>query len=71
MRLVGNRGTSPDGAGLGAKLPDPLSVGGRGLPLIAALADAATFTPGQAGQVLLRITKRLTPQSPSSPARPG
>lgn len=60
---VGNSGTSPDGAGLRAKLPDPLTVGGRGLPLIAALADTATFSPGPSGQVLLRITKHLTPKS--------
>lgn len=59
---VGNRGSSPDGAGLRAELPDPLTIGGRGLPLIAALADTATFTTGQPGQVLLRITKHLTPQ---------
>jgi serine/threonine-protein kinase RsbW len=61
---VGNRGSSPDGAGLRAGLPDPLTVGGRGLPLIAALADTATFTPGEPGQVMLRITKRLTPPAP-------
>lgn len=59
---VGNRGNSPEGGGLRAELPDPLTIGGRGLPLIAALADAATFTTGQPGQVLLRITKHLTPQ---------
>ena len=60
---VGNSGTSPDGAGLRAQLPEPLTIGGRGLPLIAALADTAAFTPGPAGQVSLRISKRLTPQS--------
>jgi serine/threonine-protein kinase RsbW len=60
---VGNRGTSPDGVGLRAGLPDPLTVGGRGLPLITALADTAAFTPGEPGQVMLRITKRLTPPS--------
>jgi serine/threonine-protein kinase RsbW len=57
---VGNQGTSPDGSGLRAGLPDPLTIGGRGLPLIAALADSAAFTESQSGQVLLRITKRLT-----------
>ncbi|MFI5931862.1 ATP-binding protein [Actinoplanes sp. NPDC051494] len=56
---VGNRGTSPDGAGLRAALPAPLTIGGRGLPLITALADTATFVPGPPGQVLLRMTKRL------------
>lgn len=58
---VGNRGASPDGAGLLAELPHPLTIGGRGLPLIAALADTATFAAGQPGQVLLRMTKQLTP----------
>jgi len=57
---VGNRGGTPNGAGLDASLPDPLTVGGRGLPLIAALADTAAFVAGPPGQVLLRITKRLT-----------
>lgn len=59
---VGNSGSNPDGAGLDAELPDPLTVGGRGLPLIAALADTATFAAGRPGQVLLRMTKRLRPQ---------
>ena len=59
---VGNRGTSPDGSGLAAALPDPLTIGGRGLPLIAALADTATFTTGRPGEVLLRMTKHLTPR---------
>jgi serine/threonine-protein kinase RsbW len=59
---VGNRGDSPDGAGLRAELPDPLTVGGRGLPLIAALADGATFTAERPGEVTLRMTKRLTAQ---------
>lgn len=66
---VGNRGRTPDGAGLTAELPDPLTVGGRGLPLIAALADTAAFVAGQPGRVLLRITKHLTamPASAASP----
>ncbi|MFI6128179.1 ATP-binding protein [Micromonospora sp. NPDC051141] len=57
---VGNRGSAPDGGVLVAGLPDPLTVGGRGLPLIAALADAVAFVPGPPGEVLIRITKRLT-----------
>lgn len=57
---VGNRGSTPNGAGLDAELPAPLTVGGRGLPLIAALADAAAFVAGPPDQVLLRITKHLT-----------
>jgi serine/threonine-protein kinase RsbW len=57
---VGNHGSTPDGGGgLTAELPGPLTVGGRGLPLIAALADTAAFVDGQPGHVLLRMTKRL------------
>jgi serine/threonine-protein kinase RsbW len=56
---IGNRGSAPGGALLAAELPDPLTVGGRGLPLIAALADKAAFLDEQPGQVLLRMTKRL------------
>lgn len=56
---VGNHGRTPDGAGLDADLPAPLTIGGRGLPLITALADTATFVTGPPGQVLLRITKHL------------
>jgi serine/threonine-protein kinase RsbW len=56
---VGNRGSAPNGDGLTAQLPGPLTVGGRGLPLIAALADTAAFVDGQAGHVLLRMTKHL------------
>jgi serine/threonine-protein kinase RsbW len=63
---VGNRGSNPDGAGLTTDLPDPLTIGGRGLPLIAALADTAAFVAGQPGQVLLRITKHLTAVRPSA-----
>ena len=63
---VGNRGNNPDGVGLTANLPDPLTIGGRGLPLIAALADTAAFVPGHVGQVLLRITKRFTAVQPSA-----
>lgn len=56
---VGNLGSTPSDARLDADLPDPLTVGGRGLPLIAALADTATFVAGPPNQVLLRITKHL------------
>lgn len=38
---------------------DPLARGGRGLPLIAAFADSASFVDTQPGQVKLRITKDL------------
>ncbi|WP_175441284.1 ATP-binding protein [Micromonospora humi] len=57
---VGNRGVTPDDDTLAAGLPAPLTVGGRGLPLIAALADTATFVAGPPDRVLLRITKHLT-----------
>jgi anti-sigma regulatory factor (Ser/Thr protein kinase) len=57
---VGNRGSAPGPAGLDAELPAPLTVGGRGLPLIAALADSAAFVAAPPDHVLLRITKRLT-----------
>ncbi|MGC4768497.1 ATP-binding protein [Micromonospora sp. DT44] len=56
---VGNRGSTPDAAKLDADLPAPLTIGGRGLPLIAALSDVATFVDGPPDQVLLRITKNL------------
>lgn len=57
---VGNRGDVPDNSGLSAALPAPLTVGGRGLPLIGALADSASFARGRPGEVLLRMTKKLT-----------
>ncbi|GIJ23557.1 ATP-binding protein [Micromonospora lutea] len=56
---VGNRGSTPTDAALDAALPAPLTVGGRGLPLIAALADSAAFVAGPPDRVLLRITKHL------------
>src|SRR5688500_2951385 len=65
---VGNRGSTPTGGGLTADLPDPLTVGGRGLPLIAALADTAAFVVGPPGRVLLRITKHLA-DVPVAPIR--
>ena len=56
---VGNGGTNPNGTNIPTELPDPLTVGGRGLPLIAALADTAAFIPAPPGRVLLRMTKQL------------
>jgi serine/threonine-protein kinase RsbW len=56
---VGHRGTHPNGVIIAAELPEPLTVHGRGLPLIAALADTAAFVPAPPGRVLLRMTKRL------------
>jgi serine/threonine-protein kinase RsbW len=57
--LVGNAGANRHGPRITAGLPDPLTAGGRGLPLIAALADTAAFVPTPHGQVLLRMTKEL------------
>jgi len=65
---VGNRGRSPDNTRLDADLPTPLTIGGRGLPLIGALADTAAFVNKAPGQVLLRITKHLT-EARAAPAR--
>ncbi|GAA0577798.1 hypothetical protein GCM10010172_73270 [Paractinoplanes ferrugineus] len=56
---ISNRGITPDGARFSAGLPDPLTVGGRGLPFMAALADSATFAAEDSGQVVLRIQKDL------------
>ena len=56
---VGNAGTNRQCPRIDAKLPDALAVGGRGLPLIATLADTAAFVPTAHGHVLLRITKQL------------
>jgi serine/threonine-protein kinase RsbW len=58
---VGNAGTNRHQGRIPADPPDPLTTGGRGLPLIAALADTAAFISTQPGHVLLRITKQLTP----------
>ena len=68
---ISNRGKPPDGAGFDSGLPDPLTVGGRGLPFIAALADSAGFVDAPPGEVRLRVRKRLTEaaHSPSSGAR--
>jgi len=57
--VVGNRGDNVDRGKLTADPPDPLAQSGRGLPLIAALADSATFATTQPGHVLLSITKAL------------
>jgi serine/threonine-protein kinase RsbW len=56
---VGNAGINRYGSHIAAELPDPLTVGGRGLPLIAALADTGAFVPTPPGHVLLSITKQL------------
>jgi len=61
MLEICNEGTNDNEANLSAEPPDPLALSGRGLPLIAALADTAAFVPTPPGRVLLRITKHLTP----------
>jgi serine/threonine-protein kinase RsbW len=47
---------------------DPLRIGGRGLPLMATLADTVAFVPAAPGHVRLRVTKDLPP-GPASPGR--
>ncbi len=56
---VGNAGVNRHGPHVTAGLPDPLTAGGRGLPLIAAFSDTAAFVDTPHGHVLLRITKEL------------
>jgi serine/threonine-protein kinase RsbW len=46
---------------------DPLRIGGRGLPLMATLADTVAFLPAAPGHVRLRVTKFLP--DPASPDR--
>lgn len=46
---------------------DPLRVGGRGLPLMATLADTVAFLPAAPGHVRLRVTKHLP--APALPDR--
>jgi serine/threonine-protein kinase RsbW len=48
---------------------DPLRIGGRGLPLMATLADTVAFLPAAPGHVRLRVTKRLPDADPASPDR--
>ena len=56
---VGNAATNRHAPHLTTDLPDPLTPGGRGLPLIATLADTAAFIPTPRDRMLLRITKQL------------
>jgi serine/threonine-protein kinase RsbW len=64
---VGNRGDAV-GAKVIRQLPDPLDLGGRGLPVMVAFADTVAFAPAAPGHVLLRVTKHL-PAGTASPAR--
>ena len=59
---IGNEGDIA-GATITRQPDDPLRIGGRGLPLMAALADTVAFLPAAPGHVRLRVTKHL----PSAP----
>jgi serine/threonine-protein kinase RsbW len=64
---IGNRGDTV-GMKITGQPGDPLRIGGRGLPLIATLADTVAFLPAAPGRVRLRVTKHLPP-GPASPDR--
>lgn len=64
---IGNRGNTV-GTKITRRPDDPLGIGGRGLPLMATLADTVAFLPAAPGRVRLRITKHLPP-GPTSPDR--
>ena len=55
---IGNRGDTGTGRTTRQR-EEPLRTGGRGLTLMAALADTVAFVPAAPGQVLLRVTKHL------------
>jgi serine/threonine-protein kinase RsbW len=59
---VGNSDASLDRHPFPAMPAHPLAESGRGLPLIAALADSAEFSNPRPGWLVLRMTKRLTPE---------
>ena len=61
---IENRG-DPAGVKITRQLDDPLRIGGRGLPLMATLADTITFLPTAPGHVRLRVTKHLPPAAAS------
>ncbi|WP_326558498.1 ATP-binding protein [Micromonospora sp. NBC_01796] len=56
---VGNSDGSFDDAQLHADLPDASAEGGRGLPIITALADAVRTVHERSGWVVLRMVKRI------------
>lgn len=64
---IGNRGDTA-GRKITRQPDDPLRIGGRGLPLMATLADTVAFLPAAPGRVRLRVTKHLPP-GPASPDR--
>ncbi len=57
--LDGDSGSDLDDAKLRAALPSAWAEGGRGLPLIKALADAVRVVRPRPGWVQIRIVKRL------------
>jgi serine/threonine-protein kinase RsbW len=64
---IGNRGDAV--AATATRRPDdPLRIGGRGLPIMATLADTLAFLPAAPGHVRLRVTKHL-PADPAAPDR--
>jgi serine/threonine-protein kinase RsbW len=56
---VGNHADAVSDDRFAAAMPSALVEGGRGLPLIAMLADSASFTCPRPGWLVLRIGKRL------------
>lgn len=64
---VGNRGDAT-GARVTREPPDPLQIGGRGLPVMVALADTVAFAPAPPGHVLLRVTKLLSAGTATRPS---
>jgi serine/threonine-protein kinase RsbW len=54
---IGNHGPALSDDRFAAAMPSALAEGGRGLPLIATLADNAGFTCPRPGWLVLRITK--------------
>lgn len=63
--------SNPDGiftdTQLNAEPPDPLAEGGRGLQLIAALADRTEIARPRPGWVVLRMAKHLAHRTSSHP----
>ncbi|HLL65114.1 MAG TPA: ATP-binding protein [Micromonosporaceae bacterium] len=57
---VANPDSALDPSAIAAPVPDPNAEGGRGLPLIRALADDAEIANPRPGWVAVRMVKRLT-----------
>jgi len=56
---IGNSDGTFHDAHLHADLPDPLAEGGRGLPIISALADTTRIAHERSGWVVLRMVKHI------------